>query len=87
MDNVGWTTTNDCVVLVLTGCRVTFRAAFFKTIHFFKPEVPAARALAQVSTDCAKIALSEAQPLDKNAYKVPLTQTLVRRALTKTTEI
>jgi xanthine dehydrogenase YagS FAD-binding subunit len=29
----------------------------------------------------AKIALEGAQPLEKNAYKVPLTQTLVRRAL------
>ncbi|HZJ45232.1 MAG TPA: xanthine dehydrogenase family protein subunit M [Pyrinomonadaceae bacterium] len=40
-----------------------------------------------VLTQAGKIALSEAQPLEKNAYKVPLTQTLVRRALTKTTEI
>ncbi|MGZ8845909.1 MAG: FAD binding domain-containing protein [Pyrinomonadaceae bacterium] len=31
----------------------------------------------------AKIALEGAQPLEKNAYKVPLTQTLVRRALAK----
>lgn len=30
-----------------------------------------------------KIALKDAQPLAKNAYKVPLTQTLVRRALAK----
>src|SRR5678815_2130260 len=40
-----------------------------------------------VLTQAGKIALSEAQPLEKNAYKVPLTQTLVRRALTKTTEM
>jgi CO/xanthine dehydrogenase FAD-binding subunit len=31
----------------------------------------------------AKLALEGAQPLEKNAYKVPLTQTLVRRALAK----
>jgi xanthine dehydrogenase YagS FAD-binding subunit len=31
----------------------------------------------------ARIALEGAQPLEKNAYKVPLTQTLVRRALAK----
>ena len=33
--------------------------------------------------EAAKLALAEAQPLEKNAYKVPLTQTLVRRALAK----
>src|SRR5689334_2984033 len=37
----------------------------------------------QVTTQAAKIALDGAQPMDHNAYKVPLTQTLVRRALTK----
>jgi xanthine dehydrogenase YagS FAD-binding subunit len=31
----------------------------------------------------AKIALAGAKPLEKNAYKIPLTQTLVRRALAK----
>jgi len=31
----------------------------------------------------AQIALEGAKPLEKNAYKVPLTQTLVRRALAK----
>ena len=31
----------------------------------------------------AQIALAGAEPLEKNAYKVPLTQTLVRRALAK----
>lgn len=36
-----------------------------------------------VLAEVAKIALAEAQPLEKNAYKVPLTQTLVRRALAK----
>jgi CO/xanthine dehydrogenase FAD-binding subunit len=34
-------------------------------------------------TDVAKVALQGAEPLAKNAYKIPLTQTLVRRALAK----
>lgn len=34
-----------------------------------------------VLAETAKLALKDAQPLEKNAYKVPLTQTLVRRAL------
>ena len=37
----------------------------------------------EVLTEAGKIALAEAQPLEKNAYKVPLAQTLVRRALAK----
>jgi xanthine dehydrogenase YagS FAD-binding subunit len=36
-----------------------------------------------VLIEVAKLALEGAQPLEKNAYKVPLTQTLVRRALTQ----
>ena len=36
---------------------------------------------ADVLTEVARLALEGAQPLEKNAYKVPLTQTLVRRAL------
>ena len=36
-----------------------------------------------VLAEAGKIALAEAKPLEKNAYKVPLTQTLVRRALAK----
>lgn len=36
-----------------------------------------------VLDEAGKIALKDAQPLEKNAYKVPLTQTLVRRALAK----
>jgi xanthine dehydrogenase YagS FAD-binding subunit len=36
-----------------------------------------------VLAETAKIALAEAKPLEKNAYKVPLAQTLVRRALAK----
>ena len=36
-----------------------------------------------VLAEAGKLALAEAKPLEKNAYKVPLTQTLVRRALTK----
>ena len=38
---------------------------------------------ADVLAETAKIALAEAKPLEKNAYKVPLAQTLVRRALAK----
>jgi xanthine dehydrogenase YagS FAD-binding subunit len=38
---------------------------------------------ADVLAEAAKIALAEAKPLAKNAYKVPLTQTLVRRAVAK----
>lgn len=33
--------------------------------------------------EAAKLALAEAKPLEKNGYKVPLAQTLVRRALAK----
>ncbi|HSB28292.1 MAG TPA: xanthine dehydrogenase family protein subunit M [Pyrinomonadaceae bacterium] len=36
-----------------------------------------------VLQEAARIALAHAEPLSKNAYKVPLTQTLVRRALAK----
>lgn len=36
-----------------------------------------------VLAETAKIALAEARPLEKNAYKVPLAQTLIRRALAK----
>ncbi len=36
-----------------------------------------------VPMTAAKIALEGAKPLEKNAYKIPLTQTLVRRALAK----
>jgi len=38
---------------------------------------------ADVLTEVARLALEGAQPLEKNAYKIPLTQTLVRRALTQ----
>jgi xanthine dehydrogenase YagS FAD-binding subunit len=37
----------------------------------------------EVLTETAKVALADAKPLEKNAYKVPLAQTLVRRALAK----
>jgi xanthine dehydrogenase YagS FAD-binding subunit len=36
-----------------------------------------------ILSETAKLALKDAQPLEKNAYKIPLTQTLVRRALAK----
>ena len=38
---------------------------------------------AEVLAETAKIALAGAKPLEKNAYKVPLAQTLVRRALAR----
>src|ERR1043166_3087897 len=38
---------------------------------------------ADVIAEAAKLALADAKPLEKNAYKVPLAQTLVRRALAK----
>jgi len=37
----------------------------------------------KVLDEAGKLALAEARPLEKNAYKVPLAQTLVRRALAK----
>ncbi|HEX2268386.1 MAG TPA: xanthine dehydrogenase family protein subunit M [Pyrinomonadaceae bacterium] len=40
-----------------------------------------------VLAEAGKIALAEAKPLEKNAYKVPLTQTLVRRAVAKAAEV
>jgi xanthine dehydrogenase YagS FAD-binding subunit len=36
-----------------------------------------------VLQEAGKIALARAEPLQNNAYKIPLTQTLVRRALAK----
>ena len=36
-----------------------------------------------VLAEAARLALQGAQPLEKNAYKVPLAQTMVRRALAK----
>jgi xanthine dehydrogenase YagS FAD-binding subunit len=36
-----------------------------------------------VLNEVARLALADANPLEKNAYKVPLTKTLVRRALSK----
>ena len=37
----------------------------------------------EVLSEAGRIALADAKPLAKNAYKIPLTQTLVRRALAK----
>ncbi|MDQ3440424.1 MAG: xanthine dehydrogenase family protein subunit M [Planctomycetota bacterium] len=52
--------------------------------------VPKAEALmvgkpfsAELAAEVAKTALAGAKPLEKNGYKIPLTQTLVRRALAK----
>ena len=41
------------------------------------------RLSADVLTEAARLALEGAKPLEKNAYKIPLTQTLIRRALLK----
>ncbi|HET9477966.1 MAG TPA: xanthine dehydrogenase family protein subunit M [Pyrinomonadaceae bacterium] len=41
------------------------------------------RLQADVLAEAARMALRDAEPLEKNAYKVPLAQTLVRRALAK----
>ena len=38
---------------------------------------------ADVLAEAARLALEGAEPLGKNAYKIPLTQALVRRALAK----
>jgi xanthine dehydrogenase YagS FAD-binding subunit len=40
-----------------------------------------------VLAETAKIALAQAEPLEKNKYKIPLTQTLVRRALAKAANV
>jgi CO/xanthine dehydrogenase FAD-binding subunit len=37
----------------------------------------------KTAAQAATIALEGAQPLEKNGYKIPLTQALVRRALAK----
>ena len=42
---------------------------------------------ADVLQDVSALALKGAQPLEKNAYKIPLTQTLVRRALGQVTGV
>ncbi|HZE73172.1 MAG TPA: xanthine dehydrogenase family protein subunit M [Pyrinomonadaceae bacterium] len=41
----------------------------------------------EVLAETARLALADAKPLEKNAYKVPLTRTLVRRALAKVAEV
>lgn len=40
-----------------------------------------------VLAEAARLALQGAEPLEKNAYKVPLTQTLVRRVLAKVADL
>jgi len=42
---------------------------------------------ADLLSNAARIALEGAKPLEKNAYKIPLTQTLVRRALARAGEM
>lgn len=41
----------------------------------------------EVLTEAGRLALADAKPLEKNAYKVPLTETLVRRALAKAANV
>jgi len=40
-----------------------------------------------VLLNVARIALEGSKPLEKNAYKIPLTLTLVRRALARAAEV
>jgi len=42
---------------------------------------------AETLAEAGRIALADAKPLEKNAYKVPLAQTLVRRALAKVANV
>jgi xanthine dehydrogenase YagS FAD-binding subunit len=42
---------------------------------------------ADILREVAVLALKGAQPLEKNAYKIPLTQTLVRRALARAAKV
>src|SRR5262245_13368968 len=56
MNDVRRATGDDGVVLVLARRGVTLRAAFLQTVHFFEPEIPATRTLAQVAADRAEVA-------------------------------
>src|SRR5262245_46342899 len=56
MDNMTWTTTDNRVVLVFTGGGVALRTTFLKTDNFFQPKVPAARSLAEIAGNGAKVA-------------------------------
>src|SRR5262245_17895215 len=56
MNDVGWTTADDRVVLVLTAGGVTLGAALLQTDDFLEAEVPATRTLAKIAADGAEIA-------------------------------
>src|SRR5687768_18552459 len=55
MNDVRWSTGDDCVVLVLTCRRVTLGSALLQTVHFFEAEIPAARALTKIAADGAEV--------------------------------
>ena len=55
----------------------------FRAEHIGSFMRPLALLEARGDFDTGKIGLAEAKTLEKNAYKVPLAQTLVRRALAK----
>jgi xanthine dehydrogenase YagS FAD-binding subunit len=64
--------------IVLGGVApIPWRAS--KAENFLNGKALSSEALAEA----ARLALDGAKPLEKNAYKIPLTQTLVRRALAK----
>src|SRR5205814_7600931 len=56
MHNVRWAAAEDCVVLVLSGGRVAFAAAFLQADNFFQTKVPAARALTEISAYSTEVA-------------------------------
>src|SRR5205814_8186621 len=56
MNDVRWTAADDRVVLVLALRGVTLRTTLLQADHFFETEIPAARALTQISTNGTEIA-------------------------------
>lgn len=70
-------TVSQCRIVLGGVAPIPWRAS--KAEQFLVGKILAGDAL----QEAAKLALEGAEPLEKNAYKVPLTQTLVRRALTK----
>lgn len=66
------------VRLVLGGVApIPWRVSKAEALMVGKPFTP------ELAAEVATLALAGAKPLEKNAYKIPLTQTLVRRALAK----
>src|SRR5262245_21381860 len=55
MNDVGWSTGDDRVVLILAGSRVTLSATLLQTDHFFQTEVPAAWTLAEIAANSAEV--------------------------------